>query len=99
MQQPVILFLLISFCYYFTFAWFTQPFTAITATWTWMSGSQFPSEPARYGERLNASTDNVPGARIGAAGYFDSNAKELWIFGGASVGGNFAFLTFSIFYF
>ena len=51
--------------------------------WTWISGSQKPNRPGVYGEKGNASAEYAPGARFGAAGWYDSLRKEFVLFGGS----------------
>jgi len=55
-------------------------------TWTWISGSDAANQPGIYGEKGNASTENVPGSRYGAVGWYDSLKEELWLFGGYGYG-------------
>jgi len=50
--------------------------------WTWLSGNVIAEQRAVYGSKGVASTNNVPGARYGAVGWFDAINKELWLFGG-----------------
>lgn len=50
--------------------------------WAWMSGSDQVDQLGMYGELGNGSVFIYPGARQGAAGYYDSVAQELWLFGG-----------------
>ena len=52
------------------------------STWTWISGSDSIDQPGVYGEKGNASSENVPGARYGAVGWYDSLRQEFWLFGG-----------------
>jgi len=52
------------------------------STWTWMSGSNITNSTGVYGEKGIVSVENVPGARIGAAGWYDGSTQELWLFGG-----------------
>ena len=54
------------------------------STWIWISGSEFPNQGGVYGEKGKASTENYPGARSGAVGWFDSTAQEFWVFGGSA---------------
>ena len=51
-------------------------------TWTWIAGSNSTDQVGVYGEKGIASTDNYPGARAGAAGWYDSLRQEFWLFGG-----------------
>ena len=66
--------------------------------WTWMSGSNVSNQGGVYGEKGNASSDNVPGARGSAVGWYDSENKEFWLFGGygfdrnQQLGSNHSFL-------
>ena len=48
-----------------------------------MSGSTIANQRGVYGEKGNASVENVPGSRYGAVGWYDSSTQELWLFGGA----------------
>mgnify|MGYP007125572497 CR=1 FL=1 len=52
------------------------------STWTWVSGSDKINEKGKYGTRGQTSNDSMPGAREDAVGWFDSDTKELWLFGG-----------------
>ena len=52
------------------------------STWTWISGSNALNQRGVYGEKGNASIENVPGARYGAVGWFDSSKQEVWLFSG-----------------
>ena len=52
------------------------------STWTWVSGSNARNQPGVYGEKGNASVDNVPGGRGHAVGWYDSETQEMWLFGG-----------------
>lgn len=58
--------------------WRYQPATGL---WTWMSGSNFPSEAGTYGELGVPDPSNVPGTRIGHHGWADDEGN-LWFFGG-----------------
>ena len=51
-------------------------------TWTWMSGSNIVNQVGVYGEKGVANESNVPGAREGAAVWFDSSRQQFWLFGG-----------------
>ena len=55
------------------------------STWTWMAGSHIINQPGVYGEKGNASTANIPGARYTAVGWYDSSTHELWLFGGQGI--------------
>jgi len=57
-------------------------------TWAWMSGSNSPHQPGIYGIKGVPSTNNVPGARFSAVGWYDDTAEELWVFGGMGYGSN-----------
>ena len=54
------------------------------STWTWISGSNTIEQPGIYGTKGTADTKNVPGARGGALGWYDSTGDEFWLFGGSS---------------
>jgi N-acetylneuraminic acid mutarotase len=50
-------------------------------TWTWVSGSEKVDVAGEYGSKGVPSTDNSPGARMGAVSWVDSSG-DLWLFGG-----------------
>ena len=52
------------------------------STWTWISGSNKRNPPRVSIGKGVASTDNEPGGRYSAAGWFDSATQEFWLFGG-----------------
>lgn len=52
------------------------------STWTWVSGSNIADEKAVYGVKGVANVTNMPSARYGAVGWYDSTLQELWVFGG-----------------
>jgi hypothetical protein len=54
------------------------------AQWTWVSGSSTHNAAGVYGTRGVAAPANVPGARLGAAGYVDGSG-HFWIFGGFGI--------------
>ena len=54
------------------------------STWTWMGGSNTTNQQGVYGEKGEASTANIPGARSGAVGWYDSSQEEFWMFDGIS---------------
>ena len=56
------------------------------STWTWISGSSITDQPGVYGEKGDGHIDNVPGARYGAGGWYDSDNAEFWLFGGYGYG-------------
>ena len=56
------------------------------STWTWMGGSNAIEQPGIYGEKGNASIENVPGARREAVGWYDSSSQEFWLLGGLGFG-------------
>ena len=58
------------------------------STWTWISGSNTHGQSGVYGQKGKASTENVPGARYGAVGWFDDTKRECWLFGGRGLGDN-----------
>lgn len=53
--------------------------------WTWVSGSNFVDQPGTYGAKGVASPTNIPGARLNAVTWIDSN-DNLWLFGGYGLG-------------
>jgi len=64
------------------------------STWTWISGSNTINQIGVYGEKGKASTENIPGARSGAVGWYDSLRQEFWLFGGYSLDGVCTFISF-----
>ena len=55
-------------------------------SWTWMSGSDTVDQAGNYGGKGIPASTNVPGARWGAVGCYDSSRKEFWMFGGLGLG-------------
>ncbi|MGD0733112.1 MAG: kelch repeat-containing protein [Terracidiphilus sp.] len=66
---------------------------AQTGQWAWMGGSNDSSLPGVYGTLNQAAAENVPGGRLGAVSWTNSDGK-LWLFGGAGFdsNGTFGFL-------
>ena len=54
--------------------------------WTWMSGYSIVNQTGIYSEKGNPNPSNMPGARRGSVGWYDSFAQELWLFGGFGQG-------------
>jgi len=54
------------------------------SNWTWVSGSTAADQSGVYGTQGVASTDNMPGARYGAASWRDRSGN-LWLFGGTTL--------------
>ena len=52
-----------------------------TGWWTWVSGSNAINNPGTYGTQGIAAAGNVPGGRLGQAGFSDPSGN-FWIFGG-----------------
>jgi N-acetylneuraminic acid mutarotase len=52
-----------------------------TREWTWMTGTQKPSQPGIYGTLGTPAAANSPGSRQYPASWTDSKGK-LWLFGG-----------------
>ena len=52
--------------------------------WTWISGNDRVNHAGVYGEKGIPATSNVPPARLGAVGWFDSLKQEFWMFGGTT---------------
>ncbi len=48
--------------------------------WAWISGNSTPNQPGNYGVIQVASAGNMPGARMGAISW--TNSQGLWLFGG-----------------
>eukprot|EP01122_Echinamoeba_exundans_P009235 TRINITY_DN3217_c0_g2_i1.p1 TRINITY_DN3217_c0_g2~~TRINITY_DN3217_c0_g2_i1.p1 ORF type:complete len:899 (+),score=96.05 TRINITY_DN3217_c0_g2_i1:110-2806(+) len=60
-------------------------------TWTWMHGTNATfytadQQNGNYGVLLEPSPDNMPPARYNAACWYDPDADEFWMFGGATSG-------------
>jgi len=56
-------------------------FDTTTLEWTWVSGSSAVDQAGIYGTKGTAAPSNVPGARVRAVSWVDSQGK-LWLFGG-----------------
>jgi N-acetylneuraminic acid mutarotase len=54
-----------------------------TGYWTWVTGSNTPSQAGVYGTKGVAAASNVPGARYGSASWTDASGN-FWLFGGTS---------------
>jgi len=50
-------------------------------SWTWISGSDVRNQKGVYGAKSEADPANIPGARLAASSWTDSNGN-LWLFGG-----------------
>ena len=59
-------------------------FNPTTKEWTWMGGSQVPSQAGVYGTLGTAAATNVPGSRSGAVGITDAKGN-FWMFGGVGL--------------
>jgi N-acetylneuraminic acid mutarotase len=57
-------------------------FNPTAGTWEWVSGSNTIGASGVYGTLGVASTNNLPGARLGASSWTDSSGN-FWLFGGA----------------
>ena len=53
--------------------------------WEWVTGGNATGGAGTYGARRNPSTEAMPGSRVGAAGWYDSTNKILWMFGGQGI--------------
>ena len=51
------------------------------STWKWVWDNSV-NAAGYYGEKGVPTLFNMPGARAGAVGWFDSSSQELWLFGG-----------------
>jgi N-acetylneuraminic acid mutarotase len=58
-----------------------DPLDPPNSRWTWMSGSDVAYQPGVYGTKGTADPSNVPGARVGAVSWTDSQGN-FWLFGG-----------------
>lgn len=56
-------------------------YDASTGNWTWVSGPNSKDNSGTYGTQGTASSSNIPGGRLDAAGWLDSS-DDLWLFGG-----------------
>jgi hypothetical protein len=56
-------------------------FDPVIGNWTWISGSDGPSQNGVYGTKGVGDPGNVPGARSGAMSWTDASG-DLWLFGG-----------------
>jgi len=57
-------------------------FSVSDSTWTWIHGNNTLNKKGIYGTQGYSNPTNIPGARYGAVGWFDSSAQELWMLGG-----------------
>ena len=58
------------------------------STWTWIAGSNTTENlKGVYGEKGTPNITNIPSGRTNAIGWCDGTTKELWIFGGSTIGG------------
>ena len=55
-------------------------------TWTWMSGNNTVNQPSVYGEKGIPNSNNQPGSRYGAVGWYDDLRQVFWLFGGYGYG-------------
>jgi gliding motility-associated-like protein len=53
--------------------------------WAWMHGDKSPNQISNYGTRGMAAASNIPGSRIGAATWTDTDGN-FWLFGGNGKG-------------
>lgn len=56
-------------------------FDPSTSEWTFMDGNSTVNAPGAYGDLNATSTENMPGSRYGAVGWFDSTGA-VYVFGG-----------------
>jgi N-acetylneuraminic acid mutarotase len=64
------------------------PHAPVTATWSWISGSNLGNQVGVYGTKGGASPTNVPGSRMGAATWTDAQGR-FWMFSGSIYDPNF----------
>jgi hypothetical protein len=57
-------------------------FSLNTTLWRWLGGSRNPNQPGRYGQIGVFSNANTPGGKAGPSMFFDTDSRQLWIFGG-----------------
>jgi len=55
------------------------------STWTWISGATAAGAAGTYGTKGSYSLSNTPGARKCPTGWYDSNEKAFWLFGGYGI--------------
>ncbi|MCC2626263.1 MAG: hypothetical protein K0R14_2136 [Burkholderiales bacterium] len=56
-------------------------YNTVTNQWTWISGSQVSDQRGVYGNKGEATSTTVPGARYISASWTDAS-NNLWLFGG-----------------
>jgi N-acetylneuraminic acid mutarotase len=59
--------------------------SAVSDTWTWVTGSSYVNAPGVYGTAGTAAAANTPGARRQPVAWTDA-AGNFWLFGGSSAG-------------
>jgi len=57
--------------------------------WAWISGTKTAGDKGTYDVKGIASANYYPSARMNAIGWYDSNRRELWLFGGDGEEGKF----------
>lgn len=55
---------------------------SVDLQWAWLGGTKSKFDPPVYGEKGIPHAANLPSVRYGAAGWYDSDSQELWLFGG-----------------
>ena len=61
--------------------WKFDPKLGTYGEWTWMGGSDVPTQPGVYGTQGTAASTNIPGARSSAVTWRDASGN-FWLFGG-----------------
>ena len=51
-------------------------------TWTWLGGNFVNNYLGIFDDNGYPDSNNMPGARTGAVGWYDCASQELWVFGG-----------------
>ncbi|HXY06770.1 MAG TPA: kelch repeat-containing protein [Terriglobales bacterium] len=57
-------------------------YTPGSNTWAYVSGSNLTNQKGTYGTQGTGSTNNIPGGRQEAVGWYDQVGGNLWVFGG-----------------
>ena len=60
---------------------------SLEPAWTWLGGNNVKFDPPIYGEKGIPNSENVPGVRYGATGWYDSDNQQFWLFGGYGFSG------------
>jgi len=53
-------------------------------TWTWLGGNFVNNYLGIFDDNGYPDSNNMPGARTGAVGWYDGSTQEFWLFGGST---------------